>query len=57
MYSITAFASLVGIPIETASSAIGLKICGITPGIKKCKFMIKTKKTKHDKIVLLAEST
>ena len=33
--SISAFASLVGIPIEITSSAIGLKICVITAGIKK----------------------
>ena len=29
------FASLVGIPIGTASSAIRLKICAIMAGIKK----------------------
>ena len=33
--SISAFASLVGIPIGITSSAIGLKICSITAGIKK----------------------
>ena len=33
--SISAFASLVGIPIGITSSAIGLKICAITAGIKK----------------------
>ena len=32
---ISAFASLVGIPRGIASSAIGLKICVITAGIKK----------------------
>ena len=32
--SISAFASLVGIPIGMASSTIGLKICVITAGIK-----------------------
>ena len=32
--SISAFASLVGIPIVITSSAIGLKICIITAGIK-----------------------
>ena len=31
---ISAFASLVGIPIGITSSAIGLKICEITAGIK-----------------------
>ena len=33
--SISAFASLVGIPISIATSAVGLKICAITAGIKK----------------------
>ena len=32
--SISAFASLVGIPIGITSCAIGLKVCGITAGIK-----------------------
>ena len=54
--SISAFASLVDIPIGITSSAIGLKICGITAGIKKYKSIIKRKKKKHDKIVLLAKS-
>ena len=54
--SISAFASLVGIPIGITSSAIGLKICAITAGIKKYKSIIKKKKKKHDKIVLLAKS-
>ena len=52
--SISAFSSLAGIPIT--SSAIGLKICTITTGIKKYKSTIKKKKKKHDKIVLLATS-
>ena len=54
--SIFSFASLVGIPIEITSSAIGLKICTITAGIKKHKSITKKKrkkkKKKHDKIVL-----
>ena len=33
--SISAFASLVGIPIGITSSAIGLKICAINAAIKK----------------------
>ena len=53
---ISAFASLVGIPIGITSSAIGLKICLITAGIKKYKSIIKKKEKKHDKIVLLAKS-
>ena len=38
------------------SSAVAIKICGITAGIKKGKSIIKKKKEKHDKIVLLAKS-
>ena len=48
--------SLIGIPIEITSSAIGIKICTITAGIKKCKLIIKKTKKKHDKIVLLTRS-
>ena len=54
--SISAFASLVGIAIGITSSAIELKICVITAGIKKYKSIIKKKKKKHDKTVLLAKS-
>ena len=36
-FSIFAFTSLVGIPISITNSAIGLKICVITAGIKKYK--------------------
>ena len=53
---ISAFTSLLGIPIGITSSAIGLKICAITARIKKYKSIIKKKKKKHDKIVLLAKS-
>ena len=35
--SISAFASLVGIPIVIANSAIGFKICAITASITKYK--------------------
>ena len=51
-----AFVSLVDIPAGITSSALGLKICVITAGIKKYKSIIKKKKKKHDKIVLLAKS-
>ena len=54
--SISAFASLVDILIGITISAIRLKICVITAGIKKCKLIIKKKKKKHDTIVLLAKS-
>ena len=41
--SISAFPSLIGIPIEITSSATGLKICVITEEIKKYKSIIKKK--------------
>ena len=46
--SISAFASLVGIPIGVTSSAIGLKIWAVTAGIKKYKSLIKKKKKTHN---------
>ena len=52
--SVSAFASLLGITIGITISAIGLKICAITAGIKTS--LIKKKKRKHDKIVSLAKS-
>ena len=33
--SISAFASLVCVPVGIASSVVGIKICAITAGIKK----------------------
>ena len=39
--SISTFAFLIGIPIVITSSAIGLKICAVTAGIKKYKSIIK----------------
>ena len=47
---------LFGIPIGTTSSAIGVKICTITEGIKNYQSMIKKKRKKSDKIVLLEKS-
>ena len=44
--SISAFASLIGMPIGIMSSAIGLKICVTTAGIKKYKLIIKKRKKK-----------
>ena len=41
--SISVFASLLDVPIEITSSAIGLKICAITSGIKTYKSIIKKK--------------
>ena len=50
--SISGVASLFGIPVVIASFAVGLNICVITAGIKKCKSIIKKhKKRKHDSIV------
>ena len=53
--SISAFASLIGIPIGITSSAIGLWIWAMTAEIKKYKSIIKKKKKKHE-LVLLAKS-
>ena len=53
---ISAFASLVVVSIVITSSAVGLKICAVTGGIKKYKSIVKKKKKKHDKIILLAKS-
>ena len=54
--AITAFASLVCVPLGITSSAEGLKICAITAGIKKYKSIIHKRKGKHDKIVLLGKT-
>ena len=54
--SISAFVSLIGIPTRIASSAIGLKICAVTAGVKKNKSIIKKKKKENYKIVMLAKS-
>ena len=54
--SISAFAFLVGVFIGITSSALVLKVCVITVGIKKYQSIINKKKKKHDKIVLLAKS-
>ena len=50
--SISALASLVGIPVGIASSEITAKSSVITAGIRKYKSVIKKKNKKHDKIVL-----
>ena len=42
--SISAFASLVCIPVGITSSAVGIKICVVTVGIKKSRSIIKEKK-------------
>ena len=45
-----------GIPLGITSSAVGLKICAATTGIKKKKSIIRKKEKKHGKIVLLANT-
>ena len=42
--SISAFTSLVCIPVGITSSAVGIKICAVTVGIKKYRSIIKEKK-------------
>ena len=42
--SISAFASLLGIPVEMTSSPIGLKTCAVTAGTKRYKSIIKKRK-------------
>ena len=54
--SISAFASLVGIPVSIANFVIGIKICPTTAGIKKYKSIIEKAKKKHDEIVVLAKA-
>ena len=48
---LSAFASLLGIPIGITCSAIGLQICAVTAGIKNYKSIIKKKKKKHDILI------
>ena len=54
--SASVFASLVGVPVRIASSAVELKICALTAGIKKYNSIIKKKRKKHNKILLLAKA-
>ena len=53
--SISAFTSLVAISVGVTSSAVEIKICAITAGIKKHKSIIKKKKKNHGKIALLGK--
>ena len=50
---ISAFASLVAIPVGITSPAVKRKICAVTAGIKKYKSIIKKRQKKHGEIVLL----
>ena len=54
--SVSALASLVGIPGGSANSEITIKVSVITAGIEKCKSVIKKTKKRHDKIELLAKT-
>ena len=54
--SISAFTSLVVIPIGITFTPTGLKICVTTVEIKKYKSMIKKKRKEYDIVVLLAKS-
>ena len=56
MLWISAFASLVGVPVDIKSSAVELKMNTITAIIKKYKSIIKKKRKKLDKIVLLGKT-
>ena len=47
---ISAFVSLIGLPVDIASSAIGLKVCVITPGIKKCELITLKKEEWNSKL-------
>ena len=51
------FALLVCLPVGITSSAVELKICAITAGIKKYKSIIKKRKKKYDEIMLLGKTT
>ena len=53
--SVSAFTSLICVPVDITCSTVGMKICAITAEIIKHKSIIKKKK-KHDKIVLLRKS-
>ena len=53
--SISAFASLVCVPVGITSSAVGLKLCAVTVRIKKYKSIIKKKNKKYVKIALLGK--
>ena len=45
-FSISAFASLVSVPVIIVCSTVGIKICAATAGTKKYKSAVKEKKKK-----------
>ena len=53
--SISAFASVLGIPIGITSSSIELSIFTIPAGVKMYQQIIKKKKKKHGKMILIAK--
>ena len=53
--SISAFPSLVCVPVGTASSTAGINIVRVTAKINKYKSIIIKRKKKHDKILLLGK--
>ena len=53
--SISAFASLVCVPVGITSSAVEIKVFVITAGIKKYNSIIKKKQKNNDKVVLLGK--
>ena len=54
--SISVFILLVGIPVGIISSAVALKICATTVGIKRYKSISKKKRKKYDKTVFLGKT-
>ena len=53
LVSVSAFASLVALPVGITNSAVEIKIYAIPTGINNYKSIIKKKKKTHDEIVLL----
>ena len=52
--SISAFASVIGIPMGIKSTVVGLKTCAVTAGIRKYNSIIKKKRKNNEIIVSLA---
>ena len=50
--SVSAFASLVCVPVGITSFAVGIKICAITAEIKKYNSIIKKKRKKNDRKIM-----
>ena len=55
-FKLYVFALLADAHVDTASSAVGLKICAITAAIKKYGLIIKKKKKKHFKMLSLVKN-